>query len=101
MNCLIWCSGDISSSGSYLDKNFCGFLGNGCVGPGMEITSIISQGLYAAMVLEKIEISQEDEIQVTRVFISESRVILERQRESVSKYQRSDKIRSNSRISWK
>ena len=82
-----------------MGKNFCGFLGNGCVGPGMEIASIVSQGLYAAMVLEKIEISQEDEIKVTRVFISE--VILVRNRESVSKYQRSNELRSNSRISWK
>ena len=101
MNCLIWCSGDISSSGSYLGKKFFGFLGNGCVGTGMEITSIVSQGLYVAMVLEKIEISQEDEIQVIRVFISESRVIIVRKQESVSKYQRSNEIISNSRISWK
>ena len=84
-----------------MGKNFCGFLGNGCVGPGMAIASIVSQGWYAAMVLEKIEIGQEDEIEVTRVFISESRVILVRKRESVSKYQRSNEIRSNSRISWK
>ena len=101
MNCLMWCSSDISSLGSYLGKNFCGFLGNGCVGQGMAIASIVSQGLYATMVLEKIEISQEDEIEVPRVFISESRVILVRKRESVSKYQRSNEIGSNSRISWK
>ena len=69
-----------------MGKNFCGFLGNGCVGLGMAIASIVSQGLCAAMVLEKIEISQEDEMEVTRVFISESRVILVRKRESVSKY---------------
>ena len=67
-------------------KNFYGFLGNGCVGLEMAIASIVSQGLYAAMFLEKIEISQEDEIEVTRVFISEIRVILVRKRESVSKY---------------
>ena len=78
MNCLMWCYGKTSSSRSYLGKKFCGFLGNGCVGPVMAIASIISQGLYAAMVLEKIEISQEDEIEVTRVFISESRVILKK-----------------------
>ena len=66
-----------------MGKNFCGFLGNRCVGPGMEIASIVNQGLYATMFLEKIEISQEDEIEVTRVFISESRVILVRKRESV------------------
>ena len=84
MNYLIWYSGDTSSSGSYFGKNFCGFLGNGCVGPGMAITSIVSQGLYATMVLEKIEISQEDEIEDTRVFISESGVILVRKWESVS-----------------
>ena len=51
---------------------------------GMPIGSIVSQGLYVAMVLEKIEISQEDEIEVTRVFISESGVILVRKQESVS-----------------
>ena len=45
----------ISSSGSYLGKNFCGFLGNGCVGPGLAIALIVSQGLYASMVLEKNE----------------------------------------------
>ena len=67
MNFLIWHSGDTSSSGSYLGKNVCGFLGNGCVGPGLAMASIVSQGLYVAMVLE---ISQEDEIEVTRVFIS-------------------------------
>ena len=67
----------------------------------MEIESIVSQGWYAAMVLEKIEISQEDEIEVTRVFISESGMILVRKWESVSKYQRSNEIGSNSRISWK
>ena len=82
-----------------MGKNFCGFLGNGCVGPGMAITSIVSQGLYAAMFLEKIEISQEDEIEVTRVFISEIRVILVRKWESFSKYQKSDEIKNNSRIS--
>ena len=86
MNCLIWCFGDTSSSRSYLGKNFCGFLGNGCVGPGMEMSSIVSQGLYVAMVLEKIEFSQEDEIEVTRVFILESGAILVRKWESVSKY---------------
>ena len=84
-----------------MGKKFCGFLGNGCVGPGMAMASIVSQGLYAAMVLEKIEISQEDEIEFTRVCISKSRVILVRKWESVSKYQRSNEIRSNSRISWK
>ena len=84
MNCLIWCSGDTSSSGSYLGKNFCGFLGNGCVGPGMAIESIVIQGSYVAMVLEKIEFSQEDEIEVTRVFILESGVFLVRKRESIS-----------------
>ena len=84
MNRLTWCSGDISSSGLNLGKKFCGFLGNGCVGPRMAITSIVSQGWYAAMVLEKIEISQEDEIEVTRVFISERGVILVRKRESIS-----------------
>ena len=68
-----------------MGKNFCGFMGNGCVGPGMEIALIVSQGSYAAMVLEKTEISQEDEIEVTRVFISESRAILVRKWESVSK----------------
>ena len=83
MKCLIWCSGDTSSSASYLGNNFCGFLGNGCVGPRMEIASIVSQGLYAAMVLEKTQISQEDEIEVTRVFISKSRVILVGKWESV------------------
>ena len=67
----------------------------------MAIASIVSQGWYAAMVREKIETSQEDEIEVTRVFILEIRVILIRKRESVSKYQRSNEIRSNSRISWK
>ena len=92
MDCLIWCSGDISSSGSYLGKNFCGFLGNGCVGLGIAIASIVSQGLYAAMVLEKIEISQEDEIEVTRVFIAKSGVILVRKRESISKYQISNEV---------
>ena len=61
-----------------MGKNFCDFLGNGCVGIGMAIASIVSQGFYAAMVLEKIEISQEDEIEVTRVFISGSKVILVR-----------------------
>ena len=81
-------------------------MGNGCVGPRMEIKSIVSQGLYVVMVLEKIEISQEHEIEVTRVFISESIMILVRKWESVSKYQRSNEIRSNeirsnSRISWK
>ena len=40
------------------------------------IASIVSQNLYVAIVLEKIEISQEDEIEVTRVLISESKVIL-------------------------
>ena len=69
-----------------MGKNFCGFLGNGCVGLGMEIASIVSQGLYASMFLEKIEISQEDEIEVTSVFISESRAILVKKWESVSKY---------------
>jgi hypothetical protein len=53
------------------------------------------------MVLEKIEISQEDEIEVPRVFISESGVILVRKRKNVSKYHRSNEIRNNSRISWK
>jgi hypothetical protein len=53
------------------------------------------------MFLEKIDISQEDEIEVTRVVISEIRVILVRKRESVSKYQKSDEIISNSGISWK
>ena len=67
----------------------------------MEIASIVSQGLYVAMVLEKIEFIQEDEIEVTRVFVSESGVILERKWESVSKYQRSNEVRSNSRIYWK
>jgi hypothetical protein len=67
-----------------LGKNFCGFLGNGCAGPGMATTSIVSQGLYASMVLEKTEINQEYEIEVMRVFISESGVILVRKRESVS-----------------
>ena len=61
MNCLIWYSGKTSSLGSYLGKTFCVFLGNGCVGPGMQIASI-SQGLYDAMFLEKTKISQEDEI---------------------------------------
>ena len=84
-----------------MGKNICGFLGNGCVGPRMAIASIVSQGLYVAMVLEKTEISQEDVIEVTRVFVSESRVILVRKQESVSKYQRSNDIKSNSRISWK
>ena len=37
----------------------------------MEIASIVSQGLYATMVIYKLQISQEDEIKVTRVFISE------------------------------
>ena len=50
----------------------------------MAIASIVSQGLYATIVLEKIEISQEDEIEVPRVFISESGVILVRRHESVS-----------------
>jgi hypothetical protein len=36
------------------------------------------------MVLEKIEFSQEDEIEVTKVFISESGVILVRKGETVS-----------------
>ena len=67
-----------------MGKNFCGFLGNGCVGARIAIKYIVSQGLYVAMVLEKIEISQEDEIEVTMVFISESGVILVRKRESVS-----------------
>ena len=84
-----------------MGKNFCAFLGNRCLGPRMAIASIVSQGFYVAMVLEKIEISQEDEIEVTRVFISEIKVILVGKRESVSKYQRSNQIRSNSRISWK
>ena len=38
----------------------------------MEIALIVSQGLYDAMVLEKTKISQEDEMEVTRVFISKS-----------------------------
>ena len=67
----------------------------------MAIASIVSEGLYVSMVLEKIEFSQEDEIEVTRVFISESGVILVRKRENFSKYQRSNEIKSNSRISWK
>ena len=67
----------------------------------MAIASIVSQGLYPVMVLEKIEFSQEDEVEVTRVFISESEVILVRKRESVSKYNRSNEVKSNSRISWK
>ena len=61
-----------------MGKNFCGFLGNGCVGPRMAIESIVSQGLYHAMVLKKMKIIQENEIEVTRVFISESGVILVR-----------------------
>jgi hypothetical protein len=72
MNCLIWYSGNTSSSGSYLGKHFCGFLGNGCVGPRMSIASMVSQGLYDTMVLEKLQIIQEDEIEVTRVFILEN-----------------------------
>ena len=39
-----------------MGKNFCGFLGNGCVGPGMAIASIVSQGWYVAMVLEKLKL---------------------------------------------
>ena len=52
-----------------MGKKFFGCLGNGCEVPRMAITLIVSQGLYAAMVLQ---ISQEDEIEVTRVFISEN-----------------------------
>ena len=72
MNCLIWYFGNTPSSRSYLGKDFSGFLGSVCVGPGMEITSIVSQGLYPTMVLEKLKISQEDEIEFTRVFISDN-----------------------------
>ena len=52
----------------------------------MAIASIVSQGLYATMVHEKNEISQEAEIEVTRVFISESKVIFVRNRKDVSLY---------------
>ena len=52
----------------------------------MIITYIVIQGLYVVMALEKIKISHEDEIEVTRVVISESGVILVRKWESVSKY---------------
>jgi hypothetical protein len=72
MNCLIWYYGDTSSLGSYLGKNFCGFLGNGCIGPGVAISSIVCQGLYDAMVPEKLQINQEYDIEVTRVFISKN-----------------------------
>ena len=55
-----------------MGKNFCGFLGNGCVGLGMAMESLVSQGSYVSMVLEKLQISQEDGIEATRVFISKN-----------------------------
>ena len=39
-----------------MGKNICGYFGNGCVGSGMSIESIVSHGLYAAMVLEKLKL---------------------------------------------
>jgi hypothetical protein len=69
---LIWYSGNTPSSRSYFGKNFSGCLGYGCVGPRMEIESIVSQGFYATMVLEKLQIIQEYEIKVIRVFILEN-----------------------------
>ena len=52
----------------------------------MSMASIVSQGLYAAMVLEKTKISQEDEIEVTRVFILESEMIFVRNQKGISLY---------------
>ena len=75
-----------SLSGSYLGKNFCGFLGSVSVGPGMSIASIGSQGFYPSMVLEKLKLVKKMRYKLQGYSSQKCRVVFVRNREGVSLY---------------
>ena len=69
INCLTWYSNNTQLAGSYLSKSLSRCLGNGFKVSGMEITLIVVHGQFSPMFLAKLKFSQEDGIEVTRVFI--------------------------------